>query len=185
MRDPYIELYSGGIFHCIRAVGESDEEVQIEDIAHGLSLQCRYAGHCKRFYSVAEHSVLVSYLVRPENALYGLLHDASEAYISDIPSPFKSLLPDYHSLEENVQSRILNKFNLLSGYTEEVRHDIHENDMALLICEAKMLVASGGKNWGVKTTAPIPDTSILKYHNPQEAKELFLNRFLELTDVRP
>src|SRR4051812_16341267 len=67
----------------------------IKAIAHALSNLCRYTGHSKRFYSVAEHCVLVSRLVDPRFAFEGLMHDASEAFCGDVASPLKKLLPGY------------------------------------------------------------------------------------------
>jgi hypothetical protein len=92
--------------------GES--EVVIEDIAHALSNKCRFSGHSLRYFSVAEHSVIVSLLCPQDIALWGLLHDASEAYLIDLPTPLK-YLPEfawYRKLEEKVTNVIMNRFSL-------------------------------------------------------------------------
>jgi len=82
----FITTYTGKKFHYLNP---SLGEVDIIDIAHHLSLKCRFIGACKQFYSVAEHCVRVSYILSPELQLSGLLHDATEAYIPDIPRPIK------------------------------------------------------------------------------------------------
>lgn len=88
------------------------EEVHIEDIAHHLGNICRYTGGTSRFYSVAEHSVYVSQAVPPEHALWGLLHDASEAYLTDIARPVKKYLTDYAPIEHRIMEVIAKKFDL-------------------------------------------------------------------------
>ena len=82
----WIQTFTGRAFYVL---DPRPEDVDIEDIAHALSMQCRFAGHCREFYSVAQHSVTASWLVPPEDALWGLLHDAAEAYVVDLPRPIK------------------------------------------------------------------------------------------------
>src|SRR5208282_6622849 len=82
----WIRTFSGGRFYVLEP---RVEDVRIEDIAHALSMQCRFTGHVREFYSVAEHSVWVSRYSHREDALWGLLHDASESYIGDMSTPLK------------------------------------------------------------------------------------------------
>src|SRR3990167_6893828 len=86
-RGLYIVTGSGAKFYLKEC---NVKDIPIEDIAHALAFHNRFNGHLDRFYSVAEHCVRVSYLVPQEHALWGLVHDMSEAFIPDIPSPFKS-----------------------------------------------------------------------------------------------
>lgn len=140
------------------------EQIVIEDIAHALSLTCRWAGHLKEFYSVAQHSVLVSKEVPDEYKLQALLHDASEAYINDIPSPAKKRLTDYKLLEDNLMSVIAKKFEFefpLSQATTEA-------DRYLLEREWHSLVENN-----VNDIIPL---------SPNDAECLFLQTYFELTN---
>jgi len=87
------------------------EQIYIHDIAVGLANQCRFAGHVTKWISVARHSLNVCELVQDPNLkLAALLHDASEAYLLDMPSPIKALLPHYKALEENMMRVIAKKY---------------------------------------------------------------------------
>lgn len=97
------------------------EMIYIEDIAHGLSMQCRFGGHLPNFYSVAEHSCRCSDLLLREFALEALLHDASEAYLMDIPRPIKNRLTNYKEIEEKLMIKIFEKFGLIYPIHEFVK----------------------------------------------------------------
>jgi hypothetical protein len=114
------------------------EEIDIGDIAHALSMICRFGGHCKKFYTVAEHSVLISYAVPEEFALYGLLHDAAEAYMLDLPAPIKRFVPDYKFYENVLQHFIFQKFGLSWPVPQEVK----AADARILWNEKEALMAS-------------------------------------------
>lgn len=93
----------------------------IEDIAHALSHQCRFSGHLKKFYSVAQHSVYVASIVSDENKFDALMHDASEAYLLDIPTPIKAKLEHYKTLEANLMKVIAQKFSFNYPFDIEVK----------------------------------------------------------------
>lgn len=154
-----------------------EEEIVIDDIAHALSNQCRYAGHCKYFYSVAEHSVWVSHHVAPENALWGLLHDAAEAYLVDVPKPIKPFLGGYDEYEDKLLQTIAKHFQLPT----EMPADVKRVDAAILADEKKQLMAPESASWHL----PEPPLNIsLRCWSPEEAKRQFLWRYCELTNQR-
>lgn len=97
----FIETYTNKQYHFLNP---SVDEICIEDIAQALSMSCRYSGHVKSFYSVAEHSCIVSDKILEltcdrQLAFDALLHDASEAYLNDIPRPIKPHLKNYSDIE--------------------------------------------------------------------------------------
>lgn len=105
--------------------------LSINAIAHALSHICRYGGHVNSHYSVAQHSVAISYLAPPEFFLEGLLHDASEAYIGDIPAPMKHRIPEIKEFEEGIQRQIFKQYNL----TWPIPQEIEELDKRICITE--------------------------------------------------
>lgn len=113
-----ISTYSGRFFDILKP---EEYEYDINEIAHALSNLCRYTGHTNGFYSVAEHSVLVSRLVPDDLALCGLLHDASECFLGDVSSPLKQLLPEYRSIENRVEKAIANYFGIPFPYPPEIK----------------------------------------------------------------
>lgn len=86
--------------------------IELEDIAHALGMLCRFNGHIRRFYSVAQHSVVVSHLVEPELARAALMHDATEAYMGDMTAPLKRCIPTFRSLEDKLEVAIRAQFDL-------------------------------------------------------------------------
>lgn len=155
------------------------DEVFIDDIAHSLSLQCRYAGHCLRFYSVAEHSVLMARKLRWEGvdvALWALLHDAAEAYTVDVPRPLKRHLVGYKEAEAKVMAAIAERF----GLADEMPAVVHDADNRIIGDELANLVPMdwharyAGEELGVE----------LKYWSPEKAREEFMATFDALMDCR-
>jgi 5'-deoxynucleotidase YfbR-like HD superfamily hydrolase len=167
----WIQTFSGLSFWPL---DPRPEEIQIEDIAHALAMRCRYGGHCTKFYSVAEHSVLVSRYVRPEHALWGLLHDAAEAYSADIPRPLKRCLRDWKPLEARIMAAVCVRF----GLPQDEPADVGDVDFAMTTDERAALMADCARDWG---RLPPPVGAKIIGLDPVSAKILFLNRFAEIT----
>jgi hypothetical protein len=173
--DGWIETFNGTPFNIAAPLPET---ISIEDIAHSLAMQCRFNGHCQRFYSVAEHCChvhdeLLSQYGLCDLALAGLLHDASEAYLSDIARPVKPMLTNYAALEHTLQSAIYARFGVPPIVYEDP--DIKRLDNALCMLECRNLMASAGKDWGWGSTQPALVT--LQCWAPDVAKVQFLKRF--------
>jgi hypothetical protein len=150
------------------------DEVFIEDIAHALSMACRYGGHCNSFYSVAEHCVHVSHVVPPEMALVGLLHDASEAYVADVIRPIKPHLTGYKAIEDRVWSVIAERFGVPVDLPPEVK--LADNAVLLAECAINM------KPHPAPLCVPgEPAAVTIRCWLPAEAERAFLGRFRELT----
>jgi hypothetical protein len=144
-------------------------DVHLDDIAHALSMLCRFGGHCLRFYSVAEHSVLLASAVAPQYRLWALLHDASEAYLVDVPRPLKPFLGGYREAEEKILAVVAERF----GLSPEMPGPVKEADRAILMDEAAQNMAPPPAEWSTRL-APLGVT--LQYWSPAQAKAEFLNR---------
>jgi len=147
--------------------GLSPDEICIADIAHALSLICRFNGHVKKFYSVAEHSLRVATILPYEYRLQGLLHDAAEAYVMDIPRPIKRAY-HLHHIEEPVTRAIFEKY----GVALPLPEDVLEADEILIATEARDL-CTNTKDWHFEKQ-PLPE----KIH-PMKCKEVNI-WFLEM-----
>ena len=154
------------------------EEIDIEDIAHALSNLCRYAGHTRQFYSVAQHSVLVAGALPQPLRMWGLLHDATEAYLVDIPRPIKKYLYGYKDIEDHLMSVIAEKFNL-GGIS--IPQAVKEVDDAILADERAQLMQDKSLPW--KLVRPPLGIHIIPWE-PKVAFNAFLNFFYTLQDER-
>lgn len=154
-----------------------ESDIIIEDIAHSLSMLCRFGGHCDKFYSVAEHSVLVARILAKQKAgklteLAGLLHDAEEAYVPDIPAPIKRHMPEALAMYAQLQGAIYQKFGIVDADWETVK-DI---DRRICITEAKRL---GLWNVDWRYVGTILSTEIFGW-TPRKAEREFLQYYNRL-----
>ena len=173
---PWIQTYSGQRFELI---DPSLDSIKIIDIAHSLSMLSRFNGHVDRFYSVAEHSVLVSKLVPKEFALFGLLHDANEAYIGDMASPVKGLFPRFKLLSDDIEERIFEKYHV--RVTDEGVAAVKKADLQMLKVEYDELIGDAGHPWEILEDVDMTGTKVkLSYMYPSDAKNAFIRRFNEL-----
>ena len=171
---PWIQTYTGKQFDLR---DPTPSMICIEDIAHSLSNLCRYVGHSKTFYSVAQHSVIVSY--NCTDVRWGLMHDAAEAYIGDISRPLKTLLRDIKEIELEIMHTIANKFALPLPIPDE----IETVDNILLATERLYFMEEIPTFWGIDyedvEPLPLPINKIVAW-TPQAAEQEFLRRFHEL-----
>lgn len=159
----------------------------ISDIAHSLGMLCRYNGHCKEFYSVADHAVMVAEIMEYleiGDPLEGLLHDATEAYLSDVPAPIKRILDDIRNVDGLLDERFRQEFHLLPRKSAAC----HQADMIALHIEGWDLVADQGRGFddhlGIRQLAlDMKHRFPLQYRQPKEGREAFLAKYEKLTNV--
>ena len=171
-----IKTYSGIYFDI---ENPTVDMINIEDIACALSKICRFTGQVGKFYSVCEHSYIVSDLVDKKYELHGLLHDASEAYLGDLSTPLKSLLPAYKKLEKRTMEVIGEKFGL-DFYDTEAYNEVKRVDSLLRNIEGFHL-----QNWEVDQSGwPFWLKDKLPLIDHEEARRCFLVKYKQLAGVK-
>lgn len=179
----WIPTYTGKKFDLFLPM---PDDVDILDIAHALANTCRFGGHTTRFYSVAQHSVLVSQVCQPWDAFVGLLHDAAEAYCGDVVRPLKKLLPEYAELEAGIQAAIFAAFGLTDVAAAQQRIKLWDD--ILLATEVRDLLRPADttdrevKQWRSRLPSPMVDRIVA--WRSVVAEMAFLVRFLELAPIR-
>jgi hypothetical protein len=166
---PFVETKSG---KKINPLNPEIESIDIEDIAHALSMKCRFTGHTRLFYSIAQHSVMVSEFCPQEDALAGLLHDSAEAYLADIAGPIKPYIIGFKEIEERLLSCIFLKFDVEWPLPNSVRYI----DERMLITEGHALM-NNPESWGVNVQ---PYDILITPWTIEKVKEIFLNTFWTL-----
>lgn len=191
----WMQTYTGRAFWPL---DPRADEIDILDIAHALSHQCRYAGHCKRFYSVAEHSIWCAVVavipgsdfntfrdindaavmarsrLRPEHApiarlaFAALLHDAAEAYLVDLPRPVKASMPDYRLAEARLEALIFRRYGLAS------HPNVKTLDERMLATEAKALMATPPMDWALSAAPYTIPARLLGTSSIDTVESLFL-----------
>lgn len=173
---PYCSTFLGNRFYPLEC---RITKIDIEDIANGLAYQCRFNGQTNRFFSVAEHSLIVSALVPDELKFAALMHDAGEAYLGDWVKPIKILFPELNALEEGVTNLIVEEFGLdFSNYAP-----IKRADNISLATEKRDLMPNSTEDWSYLDGVP----ALARPLNPMDAataKVLFLQEYHRLNELR-
>lgn len=173
-KDPksWIQTFTGKQFFPLNP---SPEDLDIRDIAHALSLQCRFNGHCLQFYSVAEHSVRVSEWLEGELSLWGLLHDAAEAYLGDVVRPLKRQLDTYNEIETRLLRVVADRY----GLSWPMPEDVAVADTRLLAAEARDIMAPPPAPWELMGLEPLPMR--IEPWTAGQAEQRYLDRYAALS----
>jgi 5'-deoxynucleotidase YfbR-like HD superfamily hydrolase len=164
----WLPTFTGG---QLDPLNPDESHIRIEDIAHALSNLCRWNGHCRHFYSVAEHSIRVSHSVPSKDALWGLLHDAAEAYLGDFVSPLKhhtTCGEEYQRHEARLMAAIASRFGLIGAMPASVLRADHEQQVEEI-------------HWLIDPTTILDRRQHIVTMPPLQAEVEFLNRYRELT----
>ena len=154
----------------------SSNLLSIDAIAQALSHICRFSGHTSRFYSVAQHSVHVANCrcVPRQHRLAALMHDAAEAFLGDVSTPLKRMLPDYQELERRVEQMIFFRFGI-----PEIPAEVWKADKIMLATEGRDLMPLTAEEWAeIAGEQPLPTP--IRPWSPGYARDRFLDLYHEL-----
>jgi uncharacterized protein len=168
--DRWIQTYTG---KTINIFDIDPSQIEIVDIAHALSMMCRFNGHVTKFYTIAEHSIHVARLLPLHLQLQGLMHDASEAYISDLSRPIKGSINGYKEIEERLMAAIAVKYGF--GWPEDP--EVKKVDNRMLATEQRDVMAWCDRAW--RLTEP-PYEWIIDPMKQEEAEVTFQRCFQTL-----
>lgn len=174
----WIWTFTGRKFYLLRP---SAKDIDIRDIAHALSMQCRWTGHSRFHYSIAQHSYYCSLLVPSEYALDALMHDATEAYMGDMNRPLKHFTPAgpiFRRQEAVVHAAIAAKFGL--SFAELAVVKIADDEMLYL---EKDTILTGKPKWNMKWGTGNKAAIKIVPWTPKEAEKKFLKRFEQLRSL--
>lgn len=169
----WIQTYTGRRFYPL---DPKVEDIDLADIAHALGNLCRFGGHGGRFYSVAQHSIGVAGIVPKHLALWGLMHDAAEAYLCDIPSPIKkdSRFEEYRKAEQRIMAKVCEKFGMDPYEPPYVK----EADIKMFAIESCSLFPHHMvQEWEFFKEGKFPAERIETFLSPIEARNAFLTAF--------
>lgn len=166
----WIETFTGRQFYPL---DPNPEDICIEDIAHALSNICRFNGHVKQFYSVAEHSVFVALCSPVKHRVAALLHDASEAYLCDLPRPVKLNVIGYAEAEHRLMECIARKF----GFGMPLPEIVKLNDNRILLDEREQFMPPSDRDWELGVE---PLGVNLRGWLPRDAEAAFLETWFTL-----
>lgn len=175
-RGDWTQTYTGKRFY---PMDPQPEDIDPVDIAHALSMLCRYGGHVDRFYSVAEHCILMSDWVPPEAQLAALLHDAAEAYIVDVPRPLKRYLTEYQMVEHRIERAIAYRFEMTFWMPAIVK----EADDRIILTEKQALLPRAERWLQEDDMAPLPVA--IHGWRPNEAERIYSDRLAALQAAPP
>lgn len=194
---PWIQTFTGAKHDLL---DPDPWDIRLSDVVHALSLICRFTGHVREFYSVAQHSVLVARLLRDEGhssgvQAQGLLHDAHEAYVGDVASPIKrairllepsdrgagkeplpALSDPWHDLEKLHERALRTRF----GCAQELHTSVKRADLVLLMTEHRDLMGTAPAPWEINAT---PAAFKITPWTPERARREFLDEAKRL-DIR-
>lgn len=174
MYTDWLETMKGTIF---RYDNISSNKLLIEDIAHSLSMQCRYNGHTNKFYSVAEHSKLLANYAHYQlcldrkTCLTILLHDASETYMGDMVGPLKKHFPKFKAMEDAIDALVARTFGTIYPFPDIVK----ELDTRVCVDEHKKGFPYSSKIWGYDHLKPLNITP--DFLSPGKAHDQFVQAF--------